>query len=356
MTLDPVHFEPELKRPSRWPLVLAAAVILFGVVVLLLWPVKVPYYAMSPGPVEEVSGLISIPVEPTYQSQGDLYLLTVGLREVNVFEWVEAQFSEETDLIARERIRPSGTTQEEVTRRNLESMNESIDTAIYVALQRLGYEVGFAGDGAEVLQVVEGSGSEGVLEVGDVITAVQGQTVQTSDEAADLIRTYGVGDMISISGIRGEDPLEVTVTLTAHPEIEGAPMLGVALDTAGLELVFPVAVNIDARNIGGPSAGMMYALTVIDLLTEGDLTGGNRIAGTGTIRFDGSVGPIGGVRQKVYAARGIGADYVLVPTDNYADALTATGDEIRVISVATLQDALDFLGTLEPLPEVLATG
>jgi len=358
VTLDPTHFEPEPepKRRQRWPIVLAGAVILFGVVVLLLWPVKVPYFAMSPGPVEEVSGLISVPEEMTLKSGGDFYLLTVGLREVNVFEWVEAQFSEETDLVARERIRPSGTTQEEVTRRNLESMNESIDTAIFVALERLGYEVSFSGSGAEILQVVEGSGSEGVLEVGDIIVSVQGQPIQTADEAATVIRAYGVGETISITGRRGEDPLDVAIALIAHPDIEGAAMLGVALDTADLELVFPIAVNIDSRNIGGPSAGMMYTLTVIDLLTVGDLTGGNRIAGTGTIRFDESIGPIGGVRQKVYAARGIGADYVLVPADNYVDALTAAGDEIVVVSISTLQDALDFLGTLEPLPEVLATG
>jgi len=335
VTLDPAHFEPELKRPSRWPLVLSGVVILFGVVVLLLWPVKVPYYAMSPGPVEEVSGLVSIPEEPTFESGGDLYLLTVGLREVNVFEWFEAQFSEETDLIARERIRPTGTTQEEVTRRNLASMNESIDTAIYVALERLGYEVGFSGSGAEVFQVVEASGSDGALEVGDIITAVQGEPVQTADAAAGIIRTYGVDDTITISGLRGEGTFEVAIMLTPHPDIEGAPMLGVALDTADLELIFPIAVNIDSRNI---------------------LTGGNRIAGTGTIRFDETIGPIGGVRQKVYAARGIGADFVMVPADNYTDALTAASDEIQVISIATLQDALDFLGTLEPLPEVLATG
>jgi len=356
VTLDPTHFEAEPKRPARWPLVMAGVVIAFGVVVLLLWPVKVPYYAMAPGPVEEVSGLVSIPVEPTFESSGDLYLLTVGLREVNVFEWVEAQFNDETDLIARERIRPSGTSQEEVTRRNLDSMNESIDTAIFVALERLGYEVGFSGSGAEVFQVVEESGSIGLLEVGDIISAVQGEAVQTSDQAAAIIRTFGVGDDITISGTRGEEAFEVTVTLIAHPDLEGAPMLGVALDTADLELIFPVSVNIDSRNIGGPSAGMMYSLTVIDLLTEGDLTGGNRIAGTGTIRFDQTVGPIGGVRQKVYAARGIGADYVLVPEANYEDALTAADDEIVVISVATLQDALDFLGTLEPLPGVLAAG
>lgn len=355
MTLDPTHFEPEA-RPARWPVVLAAVVVVIGVVVLLLWPVKVPYFAMTPGPVEEVSALVMVEGETTYPLEGDLYLLTVGLREVNVFEWVEAHFDEETDLIAREAIRPQGTTQEQVTRRNLESMNESIDTAVFVALGRLGYEVSFTGSGAEVFQVVEGSGAMGVLEVGDVITSVEGVEIDTADQAAEVIRSRGIGDVITINGTRGEEAFTVQVELVPHPDIEGAPMLGVALDTAGLQLLLPVDVRIDSRNIGGPSAGMMYALTVIDLLTEGDLTGGRRIAGTGTIRFDETVGPIGGVRQKVYAARGIGADYVLVPVDNYEAALTAAGGEIQVVPVATLQDALDFLGTLEPLPEVLATG
>lgn len=356
MTLDPTHFEPEARRPSRWPLVLASVVILFGVVVLLLWPVKVPYYAMSPGPVEEVSGLVTIVDEPTYGSEGDLYLLTVGLREVNVFEWVEAHFDSETDLIERERIRPSGTTQEQVTRRNLESMNESIDTAIFVALGRLGYEVGFSGDGAEVLMVVEESAADGNLEEGDIVEVVAGVAVSTDEEAADVIRSFRIGDTITVSGSRGEGTFEVEVTLGPHPDIEGSPMLGVVFDTANLALVLPIDVRIDSRNIGGPSAGMMYSLAVMDLLTEGDLTGGNRVAGTGTIRFDETVGPIGGVRQKVYAARGIGADYVLVPADNYEDALTAAGDEIVVVSISTLQDALDFLGSLEPLPASLATG
>jgi len=356
VTLDPTHFEPEARRPSCWPLVLAAVVVLFGVVVLLLWPVKVPYYAMSPGPVEEVSGLVTIADETTYGSDGDLYLLTVGLREVNVFEWVEAHFDSETDLIESERIRPSGTTQEQVTRRNLESMNESIDTAIFVALARLGYEVGFSGEGAEVLQVVEESAADGNLEEGDIVEDVSGVAVSTADEAADVIRSFGIGDTITVGGIRGEGTFDVEVTLGPHPDIEGAPMLGVVFDTANLALVLPIDVRIDSRNIGGPSAGMMYSLAVMNLLTESDLTGGNRVAGTGTIRFDETVGAIGGVRQKVYAARGIGAAYVLVPADNYEDALTAAGDKIVVVSISTLQDALDFLGSLEPLPASLATG
>ena len=133
-------------------------------------------------------------------------------------------------------------------------------------------------------------------------------------------------------------------------------MVGVVFDTVNLSLDLPVDVQVDSQNIGGPSAGLTYALTVIDLLTADDLTKGHVIAATGTIRFDGTVGAIGGVRQKVYAARAIGAEIVFVPTNNYDDALTAAGDEIEIVSVATLQDALDRLDELSPASLVAASG
>jgi PDZ domain-containing protein len=132
-------------------------------------------------------------------------------------------------------------------------------------------------------------------------------------------------------------------------------MVGVVLDTVSLDLDLPIDLQVDSRNIGGPSAGMMYALTVLDLLTEEDLAKGHRIAGTGTISFDETVGAIGGVRQKVFAARSVGAEYVLVPTDNYEEALGAAGKDIVVVAIATLQDALDFLDGLEPVTGSVAS-
>jgi PDZ domain-containing protein len=183
---------------------------------------------------------------------------------------------------------------------------------------------------------------------------VDGRAVLTADDAGALIRTYQIGDTVNLTGTRNGEPLSVYVTLAPHPDVEGAPMVGVALQTVNLGLRLPIDVEIDARNIGGPSAGMMYAITVLDLLTEEDLAKGHRIAGTGTISPDETVGAIGGVRQKVYAARSVGAEYVIVPTDNYSDALTAADDDIEVVAVATLQDALDFLESLEPVASVVA--
>ncbi len=347
--------EPQRRMP-RWPFVLVAVLLLVGVAVVALWPLKVPYFAMAPGPVEEVSDLVSVEDTATFALTGDLYLLTVGLREVNVFEYLEAQLDDEIDLIDRDVIRPRGVTQEEVTRINLQAMDSSIDAAVFVALARLGYDVGFSGDGVEVLQTVEGSPAEGVLQEGDRFDVIAGVGVDTADAAAAVIRSYGIGDTISLSGTRDGEPITVEITLVPHPDLEGAPMVGVVFDTVDLEMVLPIDVRVDSRNIGGPSAGMMYALTVMDLLTPEDMTKGHRIAGTGTISFDETVGAIGGVRQKVYGARSVGAEYVLVPEANYPDALSAADDDIQIVSVATLQDALDFLDTLEPVAEAVATG
>jgi PDZ domain-containing protein len=340
----------------RWPFVLLGLFLAVGILVVLLWPVKVPYFAMSPGPVEEVADLIEIQNAETFELSGDAYLLTVGLREVNVFEYIEAQFDPKIDLIDRDVIRPPGVSQEQVTRTNLEAMDGSIDAAVFVALSRLGYDVGFSGSGVEVFSIVEGSPADGVLQEGDRFDTVAGRPVDTAEEAAAVIRSFEIGDTITLSGTRNGEPYETDITLGAHPDLEDTPLVGVVFDTVDFEIVLPVDVSVDSRNIGGPSAGMMYALTVMDLLTDEDMLKGHRIAGTGTISRDETIGAIGGVRQKVFGARSVGAEYILVPELNYEDALTAAGDDIEVVSVATLQDALDFLDTLQPAPETVAAG
>jgi PDZ domain-containing protein len=357
VAMDPDSPQPvaTLPRPPRWPYVLSASFLVAGLAVVLLWPVKLPYYAISPGPVEDVADLITVTDAETFESDGKFYLLTVGLREVNAFEWVEARFFDSrVDLLDRDVVRPPGVSQEQVTRTNLEAMNESIDTAIFVALERLGYDVTFIGQGVEVLQVVEGTPAFGVIEVGDRFDVIAGKTITTADEAGEWIRTFAIGDTITLEGTRGEEPISLEITLAAHPDVEGAPMVGVLFDTVNLDLDLPIDVTVDSRNIGGPSAGMTYALTIIDVLTPGDLTKGHVIAGTGTIRFDETVGAIGGVRQKVFAARAVGAEIIFVPQDNYADALTAAGDGVLIVPITTLQEALDYLEALEPVAATVA--
>jgi PDZ domain-containing protein len=350
MTPESPNIPLRRRKPRSWPYAMVGGFLATGLIVLLLWPVKLPYYAMGPGPVEDVADLITVEDVATYESKVSLY-------EVNAFEWFEARFLDDrVDLIDRAVIRPPGVTREQVTRTNLEAMNESIDTAVFVALEHLGYEVEFVGEGVEVLQVVEGTPAEGVIEVGDRFTEVEGIPVATADHAGQVIREFAVGDTIVLTGTRGGEALSVEITLAAHPDVEGAPLVGVVFETVNLDLDVPITLEVDSRNIGGPSAGITYALTIIDLLTEEDLTRGHVIASTGTIRFDETIGSIGGVRQKVIAARALGAEIVFVPDANYEEALSAAGDGIAIVAVSTLQDALDYLDTLQPAPVAIAAG
>jgi len=347
---------PRRPASSRWPYVLVAAFLAIGLLAVVAWPIKLPYYAMSPGPVESVADLVTIRDVPRYDSQGTFYMLTVSLQgEVNPFEWFEAKYvDDKVDLIPTAAVRPPGVTQEEVTRTNQQAMNNSIDSAIYVALNRLGYQVSFKGDGVRITSLVDGVPAVGILQPGDVITAIEGQPVATVDEASARIKEFQPGDTISLVGTRDGEPLSVDVPLVPHPDVPGAPMVGVTLETVNLALDMPIDVTVDPGNIGGPSAGLEFTLTLLDLLTPGDMTKGHVVAGTGTMSFDETVGPIGGVRQKVYGARSVGAEVIFVPRDNYADAITASGDKIVVVPVDTLQDALDYLDALAPAPAAVA--
>jgi len=355
---------PESLRPRRklpkWPFVLAAVVFALVVGVVAAWPINLPYYALSPGPVNDVTDYIS--VDEAAAAEGDLFFLTVVLQEVNVLEYVAAQINPEVDLSPRENIRPAGTTEEQLRDQNLNLMNQSKQNAIYVALSELGYEVTFEGSGARVTDLTEVSAAEGVLESGDLIIAVDGTPVEFLDDAIGQLGGRAPGDTVELTIERPVDDPDVAferhvveITLIPYRAIDeddnliedpDRGMVGVFLENGDSEIVFPVEVEIDSQNIGGPSAGMMFTLEIMNQLTDEDLTSGHRIAGTGTIRQDGTVGAIGGIKQKVYGAIDAGAVYVLVPDGNYDEAVLAAGDDITVVRVVTIDDALQFLATL----------
>jgi PDZ domain-containing protein len=348
-------------RLPKWPFVLVGILLLIGTVIAALWPFNVPFYALSPGPVNDTSDFVT--VADAAEEDGDLFFLTVSLREINAIEYVAALINGEVDLRPRDNIRPAGVTSEDLRLQNLELMESSKDNAIYVALTQLGYEVTFDGSGAVVSTLLDGSPAAGLLEVGDLIVAVDGETVEFSAEAADMVAGHAPGDVVELTVERpAEDGAVETFTtdITLAPyrfenedgsveEDDERGMIGLMLLNGPTTVEFPLDIDIDSQNIGGPSAGLMFTLEIMNQLTDGALTKGHRVAGTGTINADGEVGAIGGVRQKVFAAREIGAEYVLVPAGNYADALTASGDDIQVVSVATVDDAIAFLDDLEPL-------
>ncbi len=346
------------RRLPRWPFVLVGALFVLGIAVAIAWPINVPFYAMAPGPVNDTSDFVTVP-DAIQDEEGNLMFLTVTYREINALEYVGALLDREIDLAPRENIRPAGVTQEELREQNLSLMEASKNNAIYVALTQLGYEVTFDGSGAVVSSVVDGSPSQGILHQGDLVVAVDGTPIEFSDELVNRLSGRAPGDMVALTVERTDEDgnvetVELDVTLApfrteVDGEIEEDPnrgMLGILVQNGPAEIIFPVDVVIDSRNIGGPSAGMMFTLEVINQLTDGDITHGHIIAGTGTIDGDGAVGAIGSVRQKVFAAINVGAEYVLVPSRNYDDALSAAGDDIEVVSIDTIDDALDFLDTL----------
>jgi PDZ domain-containing protein len=351
------------RRLPIWPFVVAGFMLLVGsfVFAAVAIPISVPYYAMSPGPVSDVSDYVQVP-EPSNTTEGEMFFLTVSLKEVNVIEWVAAKLDSRVDLTPVEYIRPVGVSQEDLRLQNLTMMNRSKEDAKFVALTYLGYEVTYNGSGALVSSTIEGSAAEGNLVAGDVIVAVDGDPVEFSNDAVDLIGGRSPGDTITLTVDRtdADDPevverLDVSLVLGPYRYVDEdgnevaddeRGMVGVLLTDAEVEIVFPVDVSIDSQNIGGPSAGMMFTLEIIDALTADDLTRGRRIAGTGTIDSNGDVGAIGGMKQKTYAAIDAGADYLLVPAGNYEEALEAAGDDIIVVGVSNIQDALTFLESL----------
>lgn len=351
------------RRLPVWPFFVAGLMLLVGsfVFAAVAIPISMPYYAMSPGPVSDVSDFVEVD-DRADTTEGEMFFLTVSLQEVNVVEWVAAKLDSRVDLTPIENIRPAGVSQEELRQQNQNLMSRSKENAKFVALTYLGYEVTYDGSGAKINSTIEDSAAVGVLFADDVIVAVAGEPVEFSTDAVDLIGGRAPGDELTLTIERADETepgtvttMDVTLVLGPYRYVDedgdviddpDRGMVGVLLSDAPVEVIFPVDVEIDSQNIGGPSAGMMFTLEIIDSLTADDLTKGRRIAGTGTIDAEGNVGAIGGMKQKTYGAIDAGAEYLLVPANNFDEAAEAAGDDIHVVSIDTIDDALTFLESL----------
>jgi Lon-like protease len=346
---------PESVRPRdpypRWPWIVAGLLIAIGIAIAITWPITLPYYTLSPGPVYDTSDFVTVQGGNT-SDNGELFFLTVSLKEANAFEWAAAHFNDAVDIRPRENIRPSGVSPEQLRRESLAAMEQSKNDAKYVALTKLGYEVTLVGTGALVIDTVPDSAADGVLFPNDVIVEMDGKTIAFRSDIISQLTGLSVGDVVEMLVQRpiesSEDFEDVSVELTLGPFTDDPerPMIGVVLDNNEPIVEWPVEVDIDSQNIGGPSAGMMFTLQIMDQLTDEPLTKGYRIAGTGTIDRDGIVGPIGGIHQKVHGAIAAGARAVLVPSENYDDAVAAAGDQIEVVRIGTIDDAIAFLESL----------
>lgn len=305
---------------------------------------------LRPGPSEDTLSLVSVEGTRAYPPvAGELRLTTIAVQDdLRLRPWLAALVSGVEVAVPRETIYPAGLDTDEVTANNAAAMVDSQQVATIVALEALGHTL--EGEGARVARVTADAVTDD-LEIGDVIVAVDGRPVRESHEVVAAVRARAPGDRVSLQVRSDDGEREVEVELGASPEAPGTAYVGVLLTT---EVDLPVDVEIDAGPIGGPSAGLMFALSIVELLEPGDLVDGRVVAGTGTLARDGTVGPVGAVRQKVAGAassEGQGAASVfLVPRGDLAEARRAPVDnDLLVVPVDDLAGALAAL-------EALATG
>jgi PDZ domain-containing protein len=316
-----------------------AGVVALVAVVFALNFYRLPVVALTPGPAEDVLTHVKVRGStPVYDSKGRLYLTSVGIDDdVRFYEALLDFANRDVQLRPRTEVFPEGETSDEVDRRNVVDMDRSKSTATVVALRALGYSI--EPSGVEVDDVVAGTPADGRLEAGDRILEVDGRAVRSTDQVRTAITRHRIGDRVDFRVERDKTRSAVHLQVGA---VEGEPRVGVVLRDLFPDP--PVQVSIETENIGGPSAGLMFTLAIIDRLTAEDLTGGRRIAGTGEISLDGQVLPIGGVVEKLVAAHRKGATIFLIPRDNCQDIRgTRIPAGLRLVQVATLDDALRFL-------------
>ncbi len=305
--------------------------------------------AMQPGPVEDTFELITIAdaTQVFPPERGGLRLTSVAVQgDLDLGSWLLARTTRNVDLVPRDEIYPPGFDREEVAELNQLSMQDSQLTAAVVALEQIGYEL--EPDGAEVVAVQDDAVTD-QLEVGDVIVGIDGQPVRESSEVVEVVRERGVGGRVTLEVRQDGDRREVDLTLGASPDDPARGYVGVLLTT---DLDLPVDIEVDAGVIGGPSAGLVFALTLMELLEPEDLLDGRLVAGTGTLARDGTVGAVGGVPQKLAAASdprdgSAAAEVFLVPRDNLDEARgAAVAEDLLVVPVGDIDEALAALRTL----------
>lgn len=316
-----------------------ASVLLAAVAVL----VPVPYAVLSPGPVRDTLGssndqpLIEVEGTQTYPTSGQLDLTTVSVfggpgNDVHLTRVLRGWLDDSVAVRPVEEVFPPDQTEEQIDERNSVQMVTSQENATAAALAELDIPVPTR---LEVVDFSQGAPAAQVLEVGDIVLAVDGDEVDTLESLRDRLQEVSPGDDTTITLERDGDREEIVVTTT---EADGRTLLGVLIDP---DFDFPFDVEIQIDNIGGPSAGTMFALGIIDKLTPGELTGGEHVAGTGTIDGEGVVGPIGGLPQKLVGARRAGAAWFLAPEGNCEQVPGNVPDGLQVVRVATLAEARD---------------
>ncbi len=334
---------------SRRTLTLLLASLLAAALAAGAAQARVPYVALGPGPtyntLGEVDGqpVIVIDGRQTFPTDGHLDLTTVGVQsQLTLVTALRGWFARDLAVVPREVVYPPGRSDEQVQEKNAELMRESQGSAVTAAARQLGLRVAEV----SVAEITPGAPATGRLEVGDVLTTVDGTSLRDAAELRALIGAKSIGDSVQIGFTRGGQARTVVIP-TGESSGDGPrrPVIGVVTQAKPIDA--PFTVDITLEEVGGPSAGLMFTLGILDKLGEPSLTAGKYIAGTGEISADGTVGSIGGIVQKLTAAKAKGADAFLVPAGNCAEAVRRPPPDLPLIRVATIEDALAGLDALE---------
>lgn len=337
-------------------------VIVLFVLVIGLFYYPLPYYVSQPGSAMELSPMIKI--EGGYEEDGSFLLTTVRMGDANVFYYAWAHLNDYMDVIEKELLLERFEDEEDYSNYQIKVMEASQDNAILMAYTLANKEVDVKNEGILVIQTIEGMPAEEYLQVGDMITHINGQPFVTSEELVEWIHKQEIGQFIHVQYERNEEVLEADIELAQLPTVQDeederqnveqdSPKagMGIAASTVRTLEVDP-PIEILTERIGGPSAGLMFTLEIYNQLIPEDLTKGYRIAGTGTIDTNGNVGRIGGIHQKIVASDRADVELFFAPNEqghpnsNYVKAVEVAkdiGTTMKVIPVDTVYDVLDYL-------------
>jgi Lon-like protease len=313
---------------------------------------SLPYYVSKPGIAKELAPIIQ--VADGTDGKGSFMLTTVRMGRANIYSYVEAKLFDYVELYPVEAILHETETQDEYNARQLHMMAGSKLNAVEVAYKKAGYPVDYEYKGVYVVQVVPDMPAEGKLRAGDRITKVDGQEFPSSERFIEYVGKKKAGDQVELT-INREDKTK-TIKVSVEPFKDDPKKIGLGISLVDdKEVIVEPKVTVKTDEIGGPSAGLMFSLEIYDQLMEEDFTKGYKIAGTGTIDSKGTVGPIGGIDQKIVAADKAGAEIFFAPNEkgikdsNYKLAVKTARDinsKMKIVPVDVIDDAINYLQKL----------
>ena len=307
----------------------------------MLWFVPSNEYIFLPDPPRAVEPLVQVPGEKRTDENGGIYMVDIFVRKASLLERLIPGIHDGASLVPAKNVNPIGVSESQRIKQSQDEMSQSQKIAAAVALRQLGYKVNVKTNGVEVTAVYPGAPAAGKLEVGDVIVSVNGKAVETTADLQRLMRDVEPGDAVKFGVRRSGGVEQVDLDTVASTDQDRRAIVGVQIDqSATIDL--PVAIKINTGAIGGPSAGLAFSLDIVDELGKEDLDDDKKIVVTGALDLDGTVEPIGGIKQKTIAARDAHADLFLVPDDNAAEA-RRYADGLDVVPVSTFREALSIL-------------